>query len=265
MNYYEKVLQLNNNIYLNRYVKLCEIIKNRSYSRKEAKEKFKYVETHHILPESFELGGNTDPKNKIHASLREHFILHKLLEFGFRKTEFHKKCLKAVTSFSMSNCNQNRKFTSRQYEYIRKCYIESMSGENNPRYGLPGTFLGKTHTENTKKILSEYNTGKSSPLKGKTSPLKGRKIGKYKKERVDSASSAKNGFRWYTNGIKDTFCSPTKIPEGFYAGRTNGSFNFKILNNTENVIYKCWFCNKTSTNYGNMMKNHFEKCKNKTI
>lgn len=263
MDYFEIILELNDNKYLKYYINLCENIQKRYSSRNEAKTKFKYIETHHILPESFNLGGNKDPKNKIHATPREHFILHKLLEFGFRGTKFHKKCLKAVTSFSMSNCNQDRKFTSRQYEYIRKCYIESMSGENNSRFGLPGTFLGKKHSENTKKCLSEYNTGKISPLKGKLSPLKGRTIGKYNKERIDSASSAKNGFRWYTNGLKDTFCLPTNVPEGFYMGRTNGLINFKSLNKTENVIYKCWFCDKISTNYGNMMKNHYEKCKHK--
>ena len=45
--------------------------------------------------------------------------------------------------FKMANNVQSRNFSSRDYEYIRKCYVESVSGEFAPMRGKEGTVKGK--------------------------------------------------------------------------------------------------------------------------
>ena len=75
--YLEKVANLANP---NKYTKYyCLIIENaltRPQDRKHLKEVFGYVESHHILPESFELGGEKDKQNLVFLTAKEHFIVH---------------------------------------------------------------------------------------------------------------------------------------------------------------------------------------------
>lgn len=49
----------------------------------------------------------------------------------------------------------------------RKNISESKKGEKNPRYGKPGTMLGKCHSDEARKKMSEAKKGKPSWNKGK--------------------------------------------------------------------------------------------------
>lgn len=124
----------------------------------------------------------------------------------------------------------------------------SMKGERNP-------FYGKTHTKETKKLLSKYRKGKFSgkkcffygkhffgpnnPMYGKSRPdlakrnrelsiAKGTKWyndGKIEIRCIDGQqpknfNCGRISRKWYTNGIDSIMCIPGKNPENFFPGRT---------------------------------------------
>jgi len=76
MNFYlEKVVSLaNQNKYTKYYSHIIENALKRPQDRKFLKGIFGYVESHHILPESFGLGGEKDKENLVFLTAKEHFI-----------------------------------------------------------------------------------------------------------------------------------------------------------------------------------------------
>ena len=124
-------------------------------------------------------GNADDPENLVKLTAREHLICHRLLQkmtTGVAKSKMNSSAWLMATVFVK---NKRVKITSRVYEYIRKEHAithkitmtgrkrprqsELMTGrvrpdqseimkgrylgELNPRYGKPGTFAGKTHTQ----------------------------------------------------------------------------------------------------------------------
>lgn len=285
----------NKSKYAQYYVDLCENILLRNYINKtDAKERTNgYIETHHIVPCSINKRYEKSKNNLIHCTAREHFILHKLLSKMFigENKKNHRKMLKAVTMFKMGNEYQIRKLTSRDYEYIRKCHVEGVSGENSYMYGKEGTVKGKKCYTNglvnkffkenepeegfylgskTKGTIKRINNGLSnmdinineeipdgwmlgSKLKGKESSLKGRTVGPYTEERKNNISASNSNRMWVTNGIEDMRIGVTEeIPDGWKPGRTNG-------NSFSNVKVICDICNNFTSNIGNVTK-HKKKC-----
>ena len=113
------------------YTNICLRAQHRATNKKAANLIIGYNEKHHILPKSFNLGGEQDAENYAFLTLREHFICHKLLIKMFPKeSKFHFKVLKAITAFMM-NGSGSRNLNSHQYEFTRKCLIKFMT-ENNP-------------------------------------------------------------------------------------------------------------------------------------
>lgn len=96
----------------------------------------------------------------------------------------------------------------------------SMIGENNP-------FYGKSHTENTKKLISKKNKGRSlrknNFFYGKC--FSGEKNPMYGKKRPDLAErNRKNGCpskgtKWYNNGAESKRFKEGEQPDGYILGR----------------------------------------------
>lgn len=124
-----------------------------------------------------------------------------------------------------------------------------MLGENNPRYGKPGTFTGRKHSaENIAKIkgktfeerfgeenariikekLSIANTGENNPMYGKVGAMKGKKHSPEAKLKIKLSNQ---------NREKPTYLQELKT---------------------------CPHCQKTST-IGNATRWHFDNCKFKSI
>lgn len=137
----------NKSKYAQYYIDLCENMLYRNFINKnDAKEQTNnYIETHHIIPRSVNTNFEKSKNNLLYCTAREHFILHKLLSKMFigKDEQIHRKMLKAVTVFKMKNKSQERIFSSRDYEYIRKCFSECVTGKMNPSFGKDGSVKGK--------------------------------------------------------------------------------------------------------------------------
>lgn len=107
-----------------------------------------YTESHHITPVC--MGGSGDRDNLVRLTAREHYLAHALLFKHYRTTKL------AHAWFSMVRIGhkQERTFTSRQYEAARNVHSnamkDTMKGEGNH-------FYGRTHSDDTRKVLSEKN------------------------------------------------------------------------------------------------------------
>jgi len=107
----------------NKYTKwYCSIILKaleRPQDRKILKATIGYVESHHILPKSFQLGGEKDKNNLVFLTAKEHFIVH-LCATKMFKSIFKNKMVFAFQQLRSSNPYQkNRYISSRFYEKLK--------------------------------------------------------------------------------------------------------------------------------------------------
>jgi len=92
-----------------------------------------YGEKHHVLPKSFNLGGETDPNNLIMLTAREHYICHLLLTKMFADNHRRHQMITAFVRMSNSKTPYNEreyKSNSILYEAAKKSQSEYMKANN---------------------------------------------------------------------------------------------------------------------------------------
>ena len=140
------------------YIAICDRAKQRCNIYADAKKLFGYVEKHHILPQSFKLGGNKDRENIVFLNAKEHYICHRLLTKMFNN-HFKFKMIKAL--FMMSTTRKEKRYlpNSRVYELIRIQNSKVIS-KHNKEIGLkPPSAIGRIVSSETRKKLSELQQG----------------------------------------------------------------------------------------------------------
>ena len=134
--------------YLNRYIKFITFAKNLAINDK-------YIEAHHILPQS--MGGLNNDDNLVKLSARQHYLAHWMLWKAYKSKEM------TFAFFSMSNqSNQyqgrNRRINSRIYENLRNEFSTLLSNTAKDKWQDP-TYRQKhidtNNSEKTQKIRSE--------------------------------------------------------------------------------------------------------------
>lgn len=110
---------------------------------------------HHIIPKH--MGGSDDSSNLVELTVEEHALAHKLLweEHGRWQDELAWKTL----SGQITNAEAN----------LEKLRVSKL-GKNNPRFGKPGTLLGrkgKDHPVFGKKISNRKSVARSEETKEK--------------------------------------------------------------------------------------------------
>jgi len=95
-----------------------------------------YCESHHILPQSFNMGGYKDKKNLAFLTAKEHFMAHRLLAKMFK---FHSSY--QINMLHAVHCLTTRRnfpliISSRIFEYLRiqisQLFSKAHQGERNP-------------------------------------------------------------------------------------------------------------------------------------
>jgi len=188
-----------------------------------------YFERHHIVPKCIRKDLSKNPNNIIKLTAKEHFICHLLLT-KFTIGKYKSKMCAALLSMIRVNPYQNRKFTSGYYELVRKTYKTSA--------------IGRTHTEETKKKISESN-------KGRVSPNKGNKYGGAR------TPEAKNKISEKKKGVALTEEHKKKLSQ-IKIGKKRGSYKKHKEYNKETCIY----CNITTIKT-NITRFHNEKCQDR--
>jgi hypothetical protein len=121
-----------------------------------------YKERHHIIPKS--LGGTNRSNNLVELTAKEHFICHRLL-VKMVDGIFKKKMNYAVWLLcNVKNINQQNRYvpSSNVYQKIRIEHADNVSQKFKGVKKTYSSFAGKTHTEETKKYLSENHYTKDS-------------------------------------------------------------------------------------------------------
>jgi len=104
------------------YIGLCNSASLRGTNRKQISKQLGYVESHHIIPRSFNLVETRIKENQIYLTPREHFICHRLLMKMFVNSRYIKLMTKAV--FLMGS-NEKYIISSKMYEFIRVEYAKT--------------------------------------------------------------------------------------------------------------------------------------------
>lgn len=172
-----------------------------------------YTEKHHIIPSS--LGGTNDDDNLVKLTAREHFVCHLLL---IKMVEGKSKKKMSYALWLMCNLKNHlqpdRYFpTSTVYENIRKIHSDLLSKMTKGKKKNYSSFLGKRHSENTKKLQSDIKKGNKNPnykVKQKEEWNKAKSLsqkGKLKPILICEVCSKKIGghgnyFRWHGDRCK---------------------------------------------------------------
>jgi len=135
-----------------------------------------YSETHHIIPKC--VGGTNDMSNLVNLTPEEHYVAHQLL---VKIYSGEGKLVYALRMMCMAG-NGKTKRSNKEYAWVRKLWSK-VSSENQkgiPRkphsaetkrkiseiqIGRPSGMLGKHHTEERNKNLSEKMKGKRTTLR----------------------------------------------------------------------------------------------------
>ena len=134
--------------YLNRYIKFITVAKKSVVSDK-------YVESHHILPQS--MGGLNNDDNLVKLSARQHYLAHGMLWKAYKSKEM------TFAFFSMSNqSNQyqgrNCRINSRIYENLRNEFSTLLSKTAEDKWQdleYRQKHIDTNNSEKTQKIRSE--------------------------------------------------------------------------------------------------------------
>lgn len=242
-----------------------------------------YFERHHIVPKS--LGGNNDTSNIVNLTAREHFVAHILLT-KFTEGRNRQKMSFAIKCFSMkSKFHSERYFNSRLYEslkvncseYTSVLHLNKIVSKetrdkiSKARKGQPSPFKGKTHSDETKRKMSDSQKGHSRNTPNTVEKiLDSRSWYSHSDETKKKISESNKGKtvvhtkeskRKISESLKGRV-SPMKGKQAWNKGKTHSDETkarlSKAANNRARV--ECPHCGKSVTP-GNFSRWHGDNCK----
>jgi hypothetical protein len=181
------------NLFLkNKYTKTYYRIIKRAKSRTKPSE---YTEKHHIIPKCKPFCGLIIKDNLVILTAREHYICHLLL---LKMCKDPKGKAKMYHAFRMMGNSFNLgRSKNKNYEFFRKSFSKSISGENHPNFGK------KTpHSEETKQNMRKPHSPRTPEHRLNLSISgKGKKKPHTKEHRQNLSNSLKGRIAW-NKGLK---------------------------------------------------------------
>ena len=196
---------------------------------------------HHILPRSFQLGGEKDKLNLVLLTNREHCICHKLLP---RMLSGVNKSKMWYALWRIMNTKFGRTITtSREYSQMRETISKVHSNRivsdvtrQRQSIAITGTHVGWHHTDAAKKRISDAHIGKS---KGPFTAAHRAKL-----SLTHSGENHQNFGQHHSNETKQRISNTMKMATSKY----------------HVIKVSCLQC-RTVTNIGNYTKHHGHNCK----
>lgn len=149
--------------YLDCYFRLISKAMDRANTKKQAKILLGYCEGHHIIPRSFNLGGETDSNNIVYLTAKEHILAHRLLT-KFSCSEYRTKTLRAYhcMCFKDNGGKNKRKASLHELSNARKVISHANKDKRGVR-GAPTWSNCKTLKEFTCLLMSLVSQNLSDP------------------------------------------------------------------------------------------------------
>lgn len=209
-----------------------------------------YTEKHHIFPKSI-FGKNN---RVVVLTGREHYIAHALLEKAFIKRYGlqHWKTIKMnIAHVSMKAnrdmLNSKKYFNSYLYEGARIRFSNNLSGKNNP-------FYGKSHSEETRKKMSENGKGKKMPprtdeyKKMLSERMKNRIVSEETKQKISMSKKGKSSWNKGRTGYMQAWNKGISKPSALrkYDYKLTSPDNEIYI--TNNLTYFCKIFSKYELN-----------------
>lgn len=196
--YIEKIKEI---AFPNKYTKYyCNIVERamlRDQDRVKQKKTYGYVESHHILPKSFCLGGDKDKENLVLLTAKEHFLVHLCATRMFGPI-FKNKMTFAFLMLRSSNKQQKRITGSRMYSIVKsnvQGFIRFYKGRE-VKYLYDTQIKEASDLKNegwSKKMPDEYKAGRVGNMKGKKHSEETKE--KLKKSFIDKPRVYKRGYK----------------------------------------------------------------------
>lgn len=210
-----------------------------------------YKERHRIVPGW--LGGKYNKENCVFLTAREHYLAHALLY------KIHRSSQAAHAWFCMcrQSNNQERKFTSIQYENARMAHANMLSKTS---IGANNNFFGKRHTNDTKAKISESvrNWYKEVGKSKDSIAVWVEKVARKPKSKEHRKKIGRKGFVMLKNSDTGECVRVLKSDVSNYDPDIWKNPNIGIVQKTA----ACNVCGKIC-NMGNLKRWHNENCKNK--
>jgi hypothetical protein len=230
--------------YLNRYIKFITLVKKSIVYDK-------YIESHHILPQS--MGGLNNDDNLINLSARQHYLAHWMLWKAYKSKEM------TSAFFAMSNQNnqyqgRENRITSRTYELLRKEFSQLISDSTTKLWQDPEYRQKHIDTNNTleTKILRHQ--------KGKELWTDPQYVSKVMEGREKARLDGKYQYSTEERARRSTRISDNNNPSKRSDVRAKNSGDNHYSNRSGYIKPSCIHCGMTTTPT-NIKRWHNENCK----
>lgn len=279
MKEYFKNLDVNNH-YLNRYFKLIKHFKEINFDNE-------ITESHHILPKSI-FPQYKSPKefiwNIVKIPYREHLILHLVLSKCFNGKQKSSMIFALRSMLGLpKNCKSRYVLkNSKYYNKLTNKYMkEYCRGKNHHSFGKKYR-LGKKHSEETKKLISEIHKGKKVSLET-TKKQQNTMIKKYGSKGLGGSLNGMHGKTFnHTQKAKNLISKAhigkivsdeTKLKiskaaklrtleQNPFFGKKHSEESLRKISETKKneIKLECPHCKKLASK-GNSKRWHFDNCK----
>lgn len=207
-----------------------------------------YKESHHIVPKC--MGGDDSLNNLVKLTARQHYLAHWLLYKIYGTSSL----VHAWHSMSRIGVGQtNRTINSHLFDYCKKQrrihLSKQYSGEGN-------NFYGKSHSESTRRRLSELHSGKVYKTDKQIQEWVD-SVAKRPKSKEHREKIGRKGFVMLQHIVTREI---VRVPYSDYRTLSDEWINPRKLNPEKK--YKCLYCDMVTTS-SNLKRWHNDKCKRK--